>query len=115
MLEAYCRLVSCLARSAAASADLELDALLLLREVIAVRDKNNTATIFECGADRPCVELSQFIRRDISSYIIFVLYVRSRSAQGFLYLKHRNMCIDGVSYFQTGCRSLRDQKNAVLL
>ena len=34
--DAYCRPVSCLARSAAASADLELDALLFLREVIAV-------------------------------------------------------------------------------
>lgn len=50
VFDVYCRPVSCLARSAAASADLELDALLLLREANAVRDKNNTATIFECGA-----------------------------------------------------------------
>lgn len=46
----FYRPVFCLARSAAISADLELDALLLLRGAIAVRDKNNTATIFECGA-----------------------------------------------------------------
>ena len=91
MLDAYCRLVSCLARSAAASADLELDALLLLRGAIAVRDKNNTATIFECEADCLCVETLQFIRRDISSHCCTICMITQ--PQLLQSLEHRNVCV----------------------
>ena len=57
MRRTHYRPVSCLARSAATSADLELDALSLLREAIVVRDKNKMRRSLSAEPPDPCVGL----------------------------------------------------------